>query len=72
MAHVYLNGEKLSLSLPNATPIFGHGLKTSKVDGKTVVSVDTVDNFDGDKTLPMSASGVETIIGNIDALLGTI
>lgn len=51
---------------------FGHGLKTLQQDGKTYVEVNSVNDFDGDKTLPMTAAGVETIVGNIDALLGTI
>lgn len=47
---------------------FGHGLKLT---GATV-SVDTVDNFSGDNTLPMTAAGVQATVGNIEALLGTI
>lgn len=47
---------------------FGHGLK---VTGRTV-SVDTVDGFEGDNTLPMTAAGVYATVGNIEALLGTI
>lgn len=47
---------------------FGHGLKV--VD--KVVTVDTVDNFDGDNTLPITAAGVLASVGNIEALLETI
>lgn len=47
---------------------FGHGLK---VTGNTV-SVDAVSDFTGDNTLPMTAAGVQTTVGNIEALLGTI
>lgn len=47
---------------------FGHGLKLT---GNSV-SVDTVDDFNGDNTLPMTAAGVETVVGNIEALLGVI
>lgn len=47
---------------------FGHGLK---VTGNTV-SVDAVSDFKGDNTLPMTAAGVQTTVGNIEALLGTI
>lgn len=47
---------------------FGHGLKQ---DGITV-SVDAVDGFDGDNTLPITAAAVQSSIGNIEALLGTI
>ena len=47
---------------------FGHGLTLTG----TTVSVDTVDDFKGDNTLPMTAAGVQTAVGNIEALLGTI
>lgn len=47
---------------------FGHGLKLT---GNTV-SVNAVDDFTGDNTLPMTAAGVYTTVGNIEALLGTI
>lgn len=51
-----------------ATYEFGHGLK---VDGR-VVTVNTVDNFEGDNTLPITAAGVLASVGNIAALLETI
>lgn len=45
---------------------FGHGLK---VQGN-VVSVNTVSSTTvGDQTLPMTAAGVNTIVGNIEVLL---
>ena len=47
---------------------FGHGLKVTG----TTVCVDTVDDFNGDNTLPMSAAGVQAAVGNIEALLGAI
>jgi len=47
---------------------FGHGLKQTG----NVVSVDAVADFSGDNTLPMTAAGVQTVVGNIDVLLGTI
>lgn len=47
---------------------FGHGFK---IDGNTV-SVETTDSFEGDNTLPMTAAGVEIVVGNIDVLLQTI
>lgn len=47
---------------------FGHGLKQSGLD----VSVDAVSDFSGDNTLPMTAAGVQTTVGNIEALLATI
>lgn len=47
---------------------FGHGLKQ---EGLTV-SVDAVDDFSGDNTLPMTAAGVYASVGNIEALLETI
>lgn len=46
----------------------GNGLKI--VSGE--LTVDTTDNFQGDNTLPMTAAGVETVVGNIEALLGVI
>lgn len=46
----------------------GHGLKVE--DGR--LSVDAVSDFQGDNTLPMTAAGVETVVGGIDALLRTI
>lgn len=47
---------------------FGHGLKQDGLD----VSVDAVSDFSGDNTLPMTAAGVQTTVGNIEALLSTI
>lgn len=47
---------------------FGHGLKQNGLD----VSVDAVSDFTGDNTLPMSAAGVQTVVGNIEILLETI
>lgn len=47
---------------------FGHGLKQEGVN----VSVDAVNDLEGDNTLPMTAAGVQTIVGNIGALLATI
>lgn len=47
---------------------FGHGLKQDGLD----VSVDTVSDFKGDNTLPMTAAGVLASVGNIEALLKTI
>lgn len=47
---------------------FGHGLKQDGID----VSVDSVNDFTGDNTLPMTAAGVQTTVGNIEALLATI
>lgn len=48
--------------------VFGHGLKVTG----TLISVNAVNNFEGDNTLPMTAAGVQTTVGNIEALLGTI
>lgn len=48
--------------------VFGHGLKQ---EGSTV-SVNTVGDFSGDNTLPMTAAGVYASVGNIEALLETI
>lgn len=47
---------------------FGHGLKQRGLD----ISVDAVSDFSGDNTLPMTAAGVQTSVGNIEALLATI
>ena len=47
---------------------FGHGLKQTG----SVISVDAVDDFTGDNTLPMTAAGVETVVGNIEILLKAI
>lgn len=47
---------------------FGHGLKRTG----SIVSVDAVNDFTGDNTLPITAAGVETIVGNIEVLLETI
>ena len=47
---------------------FGHGFK---MEGNRI-SIDTVENFQGDNTLPMTAAGVEAVVGNIEVLLGTI
>lgn len=46
----------------------GHGLKL--VGGE--LSVNSVDDFKGDNTLPMTAAGVQAAVGNIEALLATI
>lgn len=42
------------------------------IDENGIISVSTTSDLTGDKTRPMTASGVETIIGNIDILLETI
>lgn len=47
---------------------FGHGLRQDGLE----VSVDAVSDFSGDNTLPMTAAGVQTTVGNIEALLATI
>lgn len=57
----------------SANITFGHGLKeTATDDGIRVVSIDMVENLNGDNTLPMSAAGVDLILGNIGALLATV
>lgn len=68
------SGDKLLSSVPvsggGGGPLykFGHGLKQQGLD----VSVDAVSDFKGDNTLPMTAAGVQTTVGNIEALLETI
>lgn len=65
-------GDKLLSSVPVAGGGFpygiGHGLKVEDGD----LAVDTTDNFAGDNTLPMTAAGVQTVVGNIEVLLETI
>lgn len=67
------NGQPVGCTfMQSSAYIFGHGL-TTIIDGtKTKIEVDVVNDFSGDKTLPMSAAGVETQIGNIGALLDII
>lgn len=70
------SGDKLLSAVPvtggggAGRPVYqlGYGLKLT---GNTV-SVNAVDNFNGDNTLPMTAAGVYTTVGNIESLLGTI
>lgn len=56
-------------SIPSESYTFGHGLKVSD---EKVVSVDSVDNFDGDNSLPITASGVQRTVGNIETLLESV
>lgn len=57
----------------SANIAFGHGLQeTSTEDGKRLVSVNMVNDLDGDNSLPISAAGVDLIVGNIGALLATV
>lgn len=60
--------ESLDANSPNTSYIFGHGLTLND----NVVSVNTVSNFKGDNTLPMTAAGVQSTVGNIEAILATI
>lgn len=46
----------------------GHGLKVVNGD----LTVNAVNDFKGDNTLPMTAAGVDLVVGNIEALLTTI
>lgn len=62
------NPEPVNIMGPPGVYQFGHGLK---IDG-SLVSVDTASDFEGDNTLPIAASVVQTSIGNIEILLGTI
>ncbi len=52
------------------TPSYGIGPGLEVVNG--TLRVKTTDNFEGDKTLPITAAGVEAVVGNVEALLGTI
>ena len=67
------NGSAVPVDMPSAGEggavcEFGHGLKRTG----NVVSVDAVDDFSGDNTLPMTAAGVWSVVGTIDALLSKI
>lgn len=46
----------------------GHGLKLAGGE----LTVNSVDDFKGDNTLPITAAGVQAAVGNIEALLATI
>lgn len=46
----------------------GHGLKLES----NTLSVNSVSDFEGDNTLPITAAAVEATVGNIEILLGTI
>lgn len=46
----------------------GHGLKIVNGD----LTVNSVSDFKGDNTLPMTAAGVDLVVGNIEAILETI
>lgn len=54
----------------DTSPVYGvgHGLKV--VSGN--LAVNSVDDFKGDNTLPITAAGVQTVVGNIEVLLSTI
>lgn len=47
----------------------GHGLK---MEAENTLCVDTVSDFDGDNTLPITAAAVQETVGNIEILLSTI
>ena len=67
---LYCAGRRLS-SVPVSRDVpfgIGHGLTIENGD----LTVVTTGDFSGDNTLPMTAAGVETVVGNIAALLGTI
>lgn len=56
----------------NDSIVFGHGLKTTNLDGKDHVSVDTADSLRADKTLPISGVGVQSIVNDVEAILKSI
>lgn len=70
LRHLETALQKVKESLQDRNPPykFGHGLKQEGV----TVSVNSVDDFSGDNTLPMTAAGVYASVGNIEALLETI
>lgn len=49
--------------------IIGHGLSLTE---NNTLSVNTVNDFEGDNTLPITAAGVQATVGNIEAILKTI
>lgn len=51
---------------------FGHGFKQVETNGSITIEINTVSDFYGDKTLPMTAAGVETIVGDIESLLSVL
>ena len=55
---------------PTSSPAYGigHGLKI--VDGN--LTADTVDDFSGDNTLPMTAAGIQAILGRIEDQLRAV
>lgn len=62
-------------SLPNPDGItytFGHGFKATTNEDSIHIVVNAVSDFEGDNTLPIQAVAVQTIVGNINALLTTI
>lgn len=70
-----LSGDEALASVPiasgggeGAVYRFGHGLKQEG----DLVSVNAVSDFSGDNTLPITASAVQSVVGNIEILLGTI
>ena len=50
--------------------IIGYGLKLEA--STNTLSVNSVNDFNGDNTLPITAAAVQTTVGNIDVILGTI
>lgn len=63
--------EESAIPLPAGNSYhIGHGLK---LDTPTnTLSVNTVNDFEGDNTLPITAAAVQEQVGNIEILLGTI
>lgn len=60
-----------NLAQSGGTYKIGHGLKLDKEAGNEL-SVNIVNDFEGDNTLPISAAAVQGSIGNIEAILKTI
>lgn len=48
----------------------GHGLNLD--EASNTLSVNAVNDFEGDNTLPITAAAVQETVGNIEVLLGTI
>lgn len=71
-----INGQVITVKGGNEggtapTYIFGHGLKQVG-DTVSVNSVDSIENFEGDATLPISANAVINSLGAVEAVLKSI
>lgn len=63
--------EELQKALATKADVFEVDGKTLRMQGG-VLSVNTTNRAEADNTQPITSAGVNTIVGNIDALLSTI